>query len=129
MGSAIARPRIGPATDGDQSTHRRAVRVFARGIGAVEVGDSLARTARLAVWGRQCCRSPSKAKGDFLSNMSHEIRTPMMAILGYSERLLDDNISDEEREVGINTIWRNGNHLLSLISEHPVAIRRLAVAR
>lgn len=53
----------------------------------------------------------------------------MMAILGYSERLLDDNISDEEREVGINTIWRNGNHLLSLISEHPVAIRRLAVAR
>jgi signal transduction histidine kinase len=61
--------------------------------------------------------------------MSHEIRTPMTAILGYSARLLDDNISDEEREVGINTIWRNGNHLLSLINEHPVAIHRLAVAR
>lgn len=59
----------------------------------------------------------NKAKSLFLANMSHEIRTPLSSIIGYSETLLDQDQSDDDKQKAIDTIIRSGHHLKDLISE------------
>ncbi|MDH5258588.1 MAG: ATP-binding protein, partial [Gammaproteobacteria bacterium] len=60
--------------------------------------------------------SANKAKTQFLANMSHEIRTPLTAVIGFSELLKDPDIDPLKRDDKVNTIVRNGRHLLSIIN-------------
>ena len=41
-------------------------------------------------------QAANKAKGQFLAHMSHEIRTPMNAVLGISELLLQEKLSEKQ---------------------------------
>jgi signal transduction histidine kinase/DNA-binding response OmpR family regulator len=59
----------------------------------------------------------SRAKSDFLANMSHEIRTPMASIIGHTDLLMDPDHSVSDRLNWVNTIRRNGDHLLSIIND------------
>lgn len=59
----------------------------------------------------------SQAKTHFLANMSHEIRTPLNAILGFSELLLNPELTANEKIGSVSTIQRNGHQLLRIIDE------------
>ncbi len=53
-------------------------------------------------------------KENFLSNMSHELRTPLTSIMGYTELMLDEKISPEQKHK-LEVIYRNSQRLSSLI--------------
>jgi signal transduction histidine kinase/CheY-like chemotaxis protein len=66
---------------------------------------------------RSDAEAASRTKSEFLANMSHEIRTPMTAILGYADLLLDVHQAPSDRLDCIQTIRRNGGHLLQLVND------------
>ena len=58
-----------------------------------------------------------KLKSAFLMNLSHEIRTPMNAIVGFSDLLLDNKITDEEKHEYVRIVQYNSRTLLSIVDD------------
>ncbi len=61
--------------------------------------------------------SANIAKSRFLANMSHEIRTPLSAVLGFSDILSQNVLSNDERRSCVDSIHRNGKLLLRIIDD------------
>ena len=58
-----------------------------------------------------------KLKTAFLQNMSHEIRTPLNAIIGFSEMLGMNYLSDEDRHEFTSIIVNSSRQLLQLVND------------
>lgn len=58
----------------------------------------------------------SRAKNAFLANMSHELRTPMNGVVGFTDMLMDTNLSSEQIDYA-KTIKRSSESLLLLIDQ------------
>jgi signal transduction histidine kinase/ActR/RegA family two-component response regulator len=58
----------------------------------------------------------NESKSRFLANMSHEIRTPMNAIVGFSDVLKDEELTEEQTKY-VSIISQSASALLQLIND------------
>ena len=65
---------------------------------------------------RDRAEAASEAKSLFLANMSHEIRTPLTGLLGMSELLMLDDLTQQQRE-SVRTIHESGEALLAILND------------
>lgn len=66
---------------------------------------------------KDTAEAANHSKTLFLASMSHELRTPLNAILGFARLLLKDVKLDNQQKNNLKTIYKSGQHLLSIISE------------
>jgi PAS domain S-box-containing protein len=59
----------------------------------------------------------NRLKSNFLANISHEIRTPLNSVVGFSNLLLSNNLSNEVKEEYIEHINHNSEKLLQIIGD------------
>jgi PAS domain S-box-containing protein len=59
----------------------------------------------------------SRLKSSFLANISHEIRTPLNSVVGFSNLLLDDDLSKEVKEEYVEQINYNSERLIQIIGD------------
>ena len=75
------------------------------------------RAAEEALRGAQLgAEAANRSKSEFLSRMSHELRTPLNAVLGFSQLLTMQPLTEQESEA-VEQILKGGRHLLDLINE------------
>jgi signal transduction histidine kinase len=61
-------------------------------------------------------REAAQLKSHFLATMSHELRTPMNAIIGFSQLLQRQKLTDSQLDM-VGRIFNNGKNLLALIND------------
>lgn len=79
----------------------------------------LERSQEAALQAASNAEKANRAKSNFLAIMSHELRTPLNSVLGFTECLKEDMFGPvtEEQRNALETVERNGRHLLALITD------------
>ncbi|MCK6546936.1 ATP-binding protein [Myxococcota bacterium] len=65
---------------------------------------------------RAAAERASEAKSQFLANVSHELRTPMNAVVGLTDALLREPLTDAQREQ-LELVERSGRAMVALIGD------------
>lgn len=74
------------------------------------------RVERESLAARDKAQRESMAKSDFLSSMSHEMRTPLNGVIGYTDLLLEHDLTSEQRRLA-KRVQTSGKALLKVISD------------
>jgi PAS domain S-box-containing protein len=83
---------------------------------ARDITERISTTEKLKL-AKEKAEESDKLKTAFLHNISHETRTPMNAIVGFSDLILDPDLTPEIRNEFIQTIVQSSNQLLSIITQ------------
>lgn len=62
-------------------------------------------------------RHMETVRNKFFTNITHEFRTPLTVILGLANQLSEKTGTDQESSASLQTIIRQGDHLLSLVNQ------------
>ena len=65
---------------------------------------------------RDDAHEANRSKSEFLANMSHEIRTPLNAIVGYTDMLIEEELSEGQREM-MKIVQSSSVTLIELIND------------
>jgi PAS domain S-box-containing protein len=79
------------------------------------INEELKQTNEELIIAKEKAEEANRLKTKFLNNMSHEVRTPMNGIIGFSELLNSNDISEEERKYYSQIVQHSSNQLLSII--------------
>ncbi|WP_299707514.1 response regulator [uncultured Pontibacter sp.] len=74
------------------------------------------RTEKALRKAKRKAEEANEAKSNFLSSMSHEIRTPLNGIMGFTDLLLQTELSDTQRQY-IDLIKTSGSTLTKLLND------------
>lgn len=74
-------------------------------------------TRQRLILAKEKAEESDRLKTAFLANMSHEIRTPMNAIIGFSDLLSEEDLSQEDKNDFISKIKIAGRSLMILIND------------
>jgi PAS domain S-box-containing protein len=88
-------------------------------LGAIIVNNDiteLKKTEMKLIKAKEAAEAANVAKSEFLANMSHEIRTPMNAIMGFTDLLMETEMSDAQRHYA-QIVQKSGGTLLNLIED------------
>ncbi|HSD59193.1 MAG TPA: response regulator, partial [Methanotrichaceae archaeon] len=78
--------------------------------------EDLQKANRNLTTAKNIAEAALKAKAEFLANMSHEIRTPMNAVIGVIGLLLEEPLTEEQKD-NLELVRINGDALLSIIND------------
>ena len=78
--------------------------------------SELEKATQEAEQARVAAENASKSKSGFLANMSHEIRTPLNGILGFTDLLMRNKPTEENKKY-LELIRSSGDTLLRLLSD------------
>ncbi len=86
---------------------------------AHHVGSFIERIQYLEelVQAKEKAEESDRLKSAFLANMSHEIRTPMNGILGFTNLLLEPDLSSAQKESFIKIVHQSGQRMLNTVND------------
>jgi signal transduction histidine kinase len=82
----------------------------------LEVNEVLARLSSSLQVAKRTADVASQAKSEFLANMSHELRTPLNGVVGFTDVVLNSELTEEQRE-HLTLVKGSANSLLTVLSD------------
>lgn len=77
----------------------------------------MTRTQQELIDAKEMAEASNRLKSSFLANISHEIRTPLNSVVGFSNLLLMDDVTPEQKAEYVDLINYNSERLLMIIGD------------